>query len=253
MCMKNPKEFYDCLGREDVYKASSRVWSFRKADDIVNGINLRLSNMFGGFPFECSGIRWTDSERLYLCAEFGYNTEENIQIQKALINAPSGLWAKNAIKRKKERQPFIRKDWTELRLQFMLYCIWQKCKGNEDFCKLLLQIPDEVILVEDTETDNGATSLIWGCKNHALHEVRQVKEKAIRESFKAKTKKELHRVINVETNKINDIGEWRGQNNIGKILMICRQSIKEGKEPTIDYDLLRNAQIYLFGKLLQID
>ena len=40
------------LGREEVYKAFSRVWSFKQVDDIVNGMELRLTNMAGGFPFE---------------------------------------------------------------------------------------------------------------------------------------------------------------------------------------------------------
>ena len=53
------KNYY--LGREEAYIASPQVWSFRSVDDIVNGINLRLSNMAGGFPFECSGRVWKDS------------------------------------------------------------------------------------------------------------------------------------------------------------------------------------------------
>lgn len=56
--------------------------------------------------------------------------------------------------------------------------------------------------------------------------------------------------INLETNKINDVGEWRGQNNIGKILMICRDCIANGTEPPIDYELLRNANIHILGKKL---
>lgn len=39
------------LGREEVYKASPRIWSFKYADDIVNGISLCLSNMVGGSSF----------------------------------------------------------------------------------------------------------------------------------------------------------------------------------------------------------
>ena len=239
------------LGREEVYKASSRVWSFHKVDDIVEGINIKLSNMVGGFPFKFAGIEWKDSERLYLCGEFSSNTDEHNRIQSAIISSKSGYVAKRFVKTPNKK--FVRDNFSEFRLQWMLFCVWVKCLGNSDFRRLLLSIPNDVILVENTTTDNGGSAEIWGCKNHVLHEVRQAKEKVIRESFKAKTKKELHRVINVETNKINDVGEWKGQNNIGKILLICRQSIKEGKEPSIDYDLLRDAQIYLLGKLLQID
>ena len=64
------------------------------------------------------------------------------------------------------------------------------------------------------------------------------------------TKEELERLVNVETNKVNDIGEWRGQNNIGKILMICRDCLIEGVEPEIDYGLLDRSGIFLFGERL---
>ena len=39
------------LGREEVYKASPRIWSFKYVNDIVNGIHLSLSNMVGCYPF----------------------------------------------------------------------------------------------------------------------------------------------------------------------------------------------------------
>ena len=58
------------LGQEEVYTANPNVWSFKRVRDIVNGINLRLSNMAGGFPFEFNGTTWADSERLYLCGQF---------------------------------------------------------------------------------------------------------------------------------------------------------------------------------------
>ena len=66
-------------------------------------------------------------------------------------------------------------------------------------------------------------------------------------------RKDLKQLINVETNKINDIGVWKGQNNIGKILMICRDCLIEGSEPEIDYDLLQQSNIYLFGKKLSFE
>ena len=59
--------------------------------------------------------------------------------------------------------------------------------------------------------------------------------------------KELELLINIETNKVNSIGQWKGQNNIGKILMICRDCLTRGKEPEIDYDLLDRAEIHLLG------
>ena len=45
------------LGREEVYKASPRIWSFKFTDDVVNGINLNLSNMVSAYPFEYGGYQ----------------------------------------------------------------------------------------------------------------------------------------------------------------------------------------------------
>ena len=108
-------------------------------------------------------------------------------------------------------------------------------------------------MVENTTTDTGGTAEIWGCKNKTLTEAR--KELAIK--LKAENShlnnKELAHLINVETNKLNNIGEWRGQNNIGKILMLCRDCLIEGSEPEIDYDLLQQSNIYLFGKKLSFE
>ena len=68
----------------------------KNAEDIVNGVNLRISNMAGGFPFECNGDIWADSERLYLCGEYSHNTDEHLSIQKELLSATSGYAAQSA-------------------------------------------------------------------------------------------------------------------------------------------------------------
>ena len=86
------------LGREEVYKASPRIWSFKYSDDIVNGINLNLSNMAGCYPFVCGGYQWRDSERLYLCGEFSTDSEQDYHIQQKLVEAKSGFAAKRFVK-----------------------------------------------------------------------------------------------------------------------------------------------------------
>ena len=239
------------LGREEVYKASPRIWSFKYADDIVNGINLSLSNMVGGYPFECGGYLWRDSERLYLCGEFSTDTEQDCQIQYKLVEAKSGYAAKRFVK--SPNKHFVRTDFEEFRLQWMLYVVWQKCQGNADFRELLMQVPNDVVLVENTTTDNQGSADVWGCRNKELMSFRNTLAAEITKENPTMRKKDLKHLINIETNKVNSIGEWRGQNNIGKILMICRDSIREKVEPRIDYDLLRRSNIYLFGKLLTFE
>ena len=240
------KNYY--LGREEAYIASPQVWSFRSVDDIVNGINLRLSNMAGGFPFECGGRVWKDSERLYLCGEWSNNTDEHRFIQECLLSYTSGFGAKRF--GKSRFRNFIRPDFADFRLQWMLYCVWQKCKGNEDFRELLLQIPQDVVLVGNTTTDKWNSAEIWGCRNWELVNKRLNLETILMYNHKGMKQKDLKKLINVETNKINNIGVWKGQNNIGKILMLCRECIREGVEPPIDYDLLKRSNIYILGELL---
>lgn len=234
------------LGQEEVYPATPNVWSFKKVDDIVNGINLRLSNMAGGFPFEFNGTTWKDSERLYLCGEYSYKSVEHRVIQQELLDATSGYAAKRFVKAKYRKE--VRADFPTFRLQWMLFCVWQKCKANRDFQNLLLSIPDDVTLVENTTTDKWESAVIWGCKNQKLHSKRVNLEKALTKRHQDLSKREMYTLINLETNKINDVGEWRGQNNIGKILMLCRDSIANATEPNIDYELLRNANIHILGK-----
>lgn len=236
------------LGQVETYKASSKVWSFKRVDDIVNGINLKLSNMVGGFPFEYAGKVWKDSERLYLCGEFSHNTEEHRHVQNLILAAKSGYAAKRFYKT--PNKELVRNDFNKFKLQWMLHCVWEKCKGNEDFRRLLLSLPSDIILVENTTTDNGGSAEFWGCRNRELLKKRKAVEKQIREQCKGMSKKEVELLVNVETNKINDIGEWHGQNNIGKILMICKQCLDNGTTPDIDYDILNLSNIYIQGNLL---
>lgn len=167
------------LGQLETYQASSAVWSFKRVDDFVNGVNLKLSNMVGGFPFEYAGILWKDSERLYLCGEFSHNAEEHRQIQNLILAAKSGYAAKRFYKTPNKK--LVRSDFNSFRLQWMLYCVWQKCKGNEEFRKLLLSIPSDVIFVENTTTDNGGSAELWGYRNKELVNKRKIVEAQIKE------------------------------------------------------------------------
>lgn len=235
------------LGKEEQYVATPKVWAFHKANDIINGINVKLSNMFGGFAFDSMGNTWSDSEKLYLCGEFSHNTEEFLNIQKELIANTSGYAAKRFTKSKYKK--LVREDFPEFRLQWMLWCVWQKCKGSAAFRRLLSSIPEDVILVENTTRDNGGTAEIWGCRNKEIVEKRIELEKSLKEKFEdILTKKDLKKKISIEINKINDIGVWVGQNNIGKILMMCKEALKKGVEPDIDYNLLESKNIYILGK-----
>ena len=117
---------------------------------------------------------------------------------------------------------------------------------------LNLSIPDDVILVEETTTDPGGSGRIWGCSNRELVEARKTLAKSLTENYANLSKKALAHLVNVETNAIRNIGLFTGQNNIGKILMICRECLKQGTVPKIDLDLLRSKNIHLLGRLVRL-
>lgn len=238
-------ELVASLGREERLIASQHpVWCFKKVTDIVEGIEMRLSNMAGGYPFEFAGVNWASSEQLYLCGEF---TDETIQ--REFLSVTSGYAAKRFIKAKYKKQ--VREDFPTFRLQWMLFVVWQKCLGSEAFRNKLLSIPEGVILVEETTLDTGGTATVWGCKNPKLIYYRkELTDRIKRWSGTNHTKKALDHKINIETNKVRNIGEFIGQNNIGKILMICRRCVVEGIEPPIDRTLLNSANISIFGNRL---
>lgn len=237
------------LDHEEVYDPSiQNVWCFKHVDDIVEGVKLDLCNMTSCYPFTVNGFRWRSSEELYLACEFSNDSPTHRAIQYEIRAAKSPYAAKRFVKGKHRKE--VRKDFTEFRTQWMLWCVWQKCKGNFDFRRKLLSIPDDVILVEETTTDTRGSGQIWGCSNRELVEARKAKAQLLTEKHTDLTKKNLAFLINVETNAIRKVGLFKGQNNIGKILMICRDCIKRGIEPEIDLELLRSKNIFILGKRL---
>lgn len=241
------------LGRVEHIDASHfNCLSFSKVSDVVNGIDLRLTNMAGGYPFSFGGATWHDSETLYLCGEFSDSSEKHLLVQEDMQRQTSGFAAKRFIK--KRNNNLIRQDFADFRIQWMLYVIWQKCKGNADFANLLLKLPHDVIIIEDTTKQHSDTKEIWGCTNQALSAKRaEVKKETVRQAKESNpkiSKAALKRIVNSETCKVNGIGTFVGQNNLGKILMICRDCLIQGVEPLIDYALLNRSNIYILGRRL---
>ena len=237
------------LDHEEVYNPKvQNVWPFKHVDDIVEGIKLDLCNMTSCYPFEVDGVKWRSSEELYLAGEFSNDTAEHHSIQEELRAAKSPYAAKRFVKGKHRKE--VREDFTEFRTQWMLWCVWQKCKGNIDFRRKLLSIPDDVILVEETTTDTGGSGQIWGCSNRELVEARKAVAQTITDKYTNLSKKNLAFLINVGTNAIRNIGIFRGQNNMGKILMICRDCIKRSIAPDINLNLLHSMNIFILGKQL---
>lgn len=88
----------------------------------------------------------------------------------------SGFAAKRFVKKRNKAN--IRQDFADFRIQWMLYVVWQKCMGNADFANLLLKLPHDAIIIEDTTKQHGDTKEVWGCTNQALSAKRaEVKRK----------------------------------------------------------------------------
>lgn len=235
------------LDHEETYDPSRQnIWCFKHVDDIVEDIVLNLGNMTSCYPFEVNGVLWRSSEELYLCGEFSNGTPAHLAIQEELRAALSPYAAKRFVKGKHHRE--VRKDFPEFRTQWMLWVVWQKCLGNKDFREKLLSLPDNVILVEETTTDTGGSGRIWGCSNRDLVNSRKKLEQELREKNSHLKKKDLKLLLNIELNKIRNVGIFKGQNNIGKILMICRRCLQSCTEPPIAYSLLASRNIFILGE-----
>lgn len=239
------------LGRTEIYDASKlNCWPFCRATDVRDGIPLSLGNLCKGYPFALNGHIFLTSEAAYLCGEFS-NSPSKQSIQYSLTEEPNAFLAKKVIKRKNLK--YVRKDWEEIRLQWMLYVVWQKCIGNSNFRNLLLSIPNDVVIIEDSTANYGATCMIWGAKNKELRKARRARKKELCAAYPTMKKKDLNLLIAEECGKITDVGCFVGENNMGKILMLCKIALWNNIVPPIDYELLRAKKIYLFGELLTFD
>lgn len=247
--MSNLINISDTFCRTEAYNAAVlNCYTFRRGTDVRNGIVLSLGNMVSGYPFEIEGIRFENSECAYIAGAFSLGTPQHLALQHPLTVCTNGFMAKKSIRKPHDNEK--RADWETFNVEWMKYVVWQKCLGNEDFRHLLLCIPRDITLVRDKTEDHSQSATLWGCLNMERHN----REKRLWKDFSCRgddqDPKEWRQKLNREREKLKNIGEWKGQNNMGKILMICRDCLVVGKEPPIDYDLLRQSNIYLFGKLL---
>ena len=243
------------LGRMETYDASKlNCWAFRKSTDVRDGIPLRLGNLCGGYSFPFCGHIFPTSESAYLCGEFSLNTPTHAEIQQALLEEKNGFVSKKFIKNKYKE--YIREDWETIRLQWMLYVVWHKCIGNADFRDLLLSLPKDAVIIENSNKVRGRVNgsnldMVWGAKNDELKEFEN--QLRFQEKHAPFLKPEYLEELEKERANIYYVGCFEGQNNMGKVLKLCQIALLNKVVPPIDYDLLREKQIYLFGELLTFD
>lgn len=129
-----------------------RIICYSKPHDTCEGREIHLGNQAGGFPFDCLGHHFRSVEHLYLLGEWSLPGDDYKAIQEDIQTCTSG-WAAKRYKKAKYYH-MIREDFKVFRHQWMLWCIWQKCQGNNDFRKHLLSMPDDAIIVEVVPKDS---------------------------------------------------------------------------------------------------
>lgn len=246
---------------KDEYDATKYdCWSFKTGDDAKDGVLLDLGNQCSGYPFIFHGHTFQTSESAYLCGQFSQNTEECKRVQNQLLYERNGYTAKKKVKN--ANKELIREDWEEIMADWMLYVIWNKCKGNEDFANKLKSIPRDAIIMENSTTIHEGTSVYWGSKNKDLEEAREKVAryaelqymKKVRQGKIKKNQSELDEAVQAARNEIHYIGTFSiGHNLMGKILKRCQIALLDGVEPQINYGLLGSKKIYLFGELLTFE
>lgn len=238
----------DLLKDEDYDCSKSNVWSFRKKEDIRNGINIKFGNMVNGFPFTVAGVRFSNSEMAYIAGAFAADDTKSVSIQSKVAAFTNGLKGKRTF-RNSPYSKHIREDFHTYNVQWMMYVVWQKCIQCREFAELLRQIPIDAVVVENSSFHRGETATFWGAKNQELKVAGKVAEAAVRkESFRFK--KDYVEAQMMARMELSDVGHFVGKNVMGKIIKMCSLCLIYEQELNIDYDLLRSKKLSWFGKPL---
>jgi len=239
--------------------SKENCWSFRNNGDTRYGKFLNFGNMVK-CPMILFDKKFNDSESAYVAGCYTNPDYRSIEIMEEISNFTGGGYILKKTYRNADRtkEPFnhIRNDWETFNVNWMLMVLWEKVNSNDDFRKMLEQIPVDAHIIEDTSfMKTGGTTQIWGAKNSTLKSLRIAKNKQL-------IKRLLQEGVNVNAtfekgeqllhNRINNIGTWEGKNLTGKCLKLCQLALISNTIPPINFELLNNSIIYWFGKKIEI-
>lgn len=249
--MRNQIDISGYLVREEVYDASSlSCFAFRHGYDVKDGVVLALGNMVSGYPFEIQGVRFHNSECAYIAGAYSDGSVRHQALQEELADCTNGFLAKKAIH--KPNEAIKRADWEEFNMTWMLYVVWMKCLGNGDFRKLLLSLPSDAVIIEDSTFQVGRTATVWGTRNMDLKKRLNLYKKELKaQGFNKAVIKRMQ--DEKRLGEWSKIGRFVGKNVMGKILMLCRDALLNDCEPCIDYALLKSMHIDLLGNELSFN
>lgn len=105
-----------------------------------------LCNQAKGFPITLERVIWNATEYIYLCGKWSWEGEDAKAIQEDVRTAKSGYAAKRYkdLKYRKRTRP----DWNNIRVPYMLWCVWQKCIHSQEFRQLLCSVPEDYVITE---------------------------------------------------------------------------------------------------------
>lgn len=235
-------------------------WSFNRKDDVRDGINLKLGNMSNGYGVKMLGIDFPNSEVPYQLAIFN-NEKDSVKLQEEIIDPQNGWIGRGLqMKRKfiyaKEYKKYLRDTEFENGkemwcFEWMKWVVWEKVRQNEEFKNILLRIPKNAVIIEQAQhRPQKDKPSMWGAWNEEIKKERDILV-TFSEIEHGLSKVEDSVPIESVPYQVNNVGTWVGENSMGQILTMAKLALNEGINLPIDADMLNEAKINWFGKVLQ--
>lgn len=235
-------------------------WSFNRKDDVRDGINLKLGNMSNGYGVKVLGIDFPNSEVPYQLAIFN-NEKDSIKLQEEIVDPQNG-WIGRGLQMKRkyiygrEFKRFLRDSEFENGkemwcFEWMKWVVWEKVRQNEEFKNILLRIPKNAVIIEQAQhRPQKDKPSMWGAWNEEIKKERDILV-TFSEIEHGLSKVEDSVPIESVPYQVNNVGTWVGENSMGQILTMAKLALNEGINLPIDADMLNEAKINWFGKVLQ--
>ncbi len=237
------------LLKSDKYKYDTEKYvcvGFRGTDDKWKDLALPLTNMCNQFSVRIGDItKCASSEDAYMLGAFSNNNAKHKDLQEQILATANG-WASKRKVRKKNRP---RSDWRDLKIDWMLYCVWQKIIQNDEFRNIILAIPRGAMIIEDNSLKKSPRDTYWGADNPSRGEFNSWADKYVK-SLRLATKAATDRKKEELISNFCNYGTFTGTNEMGRILTYLKDCLHRGIEPEIDYALLNRKKIYILGNLL---
>lgn len=234
-------------------------WSFNRKDDVRDGINLKLGNMSNGYGVKVLGIDFPNSEVPYQLAIFN-NEKDSIKLQEEIVDPQNG-WIGRGLQMKRkyiygrEFKRFLRDSEFENGkemwcFEWMKWVVWEKVRQNEEFKNILLRIPKNAVIIEQAQhRPQKDKPSIWGAWNEEIKKERDILV-TFSEIEHGLSKVEDTVPIESVPYQVNNVGTFVGENSMGQILTMAKLALNEGINLPIDADMLNEAKINWFGKVL---